>query len=860
GTRLYRTGDIGCLNEAGEILFFGRKDHQVKLRGHRIELSEIEEHLSAQTGVAQCAVVIQGGEHLLAFVEPQEGQRLDSSQLMQSLSSSLPKYMLPSHIIVQTALPLTNSGKINRQQLATQKVARHIIAHEDPKTAKESAMQFLWKQVLDIKEASVTADFFDLGGHSLKAIRLLSMIRDEYNVELSFQDFNEHSTIRTLCAFLSKEALAASISIPKAAQADTYELSSAQQRLWLTYKFDSSQTVYNVPAAIRIKGHLDRNALESSLDFLCQRHESLRTRFVVVQGEARQQILDAKEGCADLQWEDISGESELEALCIQKVSEALETPFDLEAGPLFRVYVWQTASDEYIFLFNLHHIISDAWSIDVLLQEWAMAYESFSNGQRPQLAELPIQYKDFAAWSNESLQQADMQKHRSYWHRQLAGSIPSLDLPTDFARPEQVDFEGRTLHCRIPAPLQQQMENLAADQKASLFAALTASIQTLLYRLSGQSDVVLGTTVASRVRRELLGQIGFYVNMLPLRTQLSTDKGFLKLLQKVQQSVTDAFDHQEYPFGQLLDELSIERTTNRHPLFDVLVELLEEEGSQESLESKTGLTFSDIELANHTSKFDLSFLFRKKDGRLYLQIEYRTSLFSESSIDRLKEQYLELLKNILTDPDRPLDKLSYHSRQEQESILRWSRPSSDAKPFQSLSSLFETTVAEWGEETALQFGAESITYKELNERANAMAHQLIQENQVGPGSLLAIYTDRSIELIVSMLACLKSGAAYLPIDPAYPLERVQYLVEDSKADLLLTDSRRIFDLSVQFGEKLFLLDAISESRTDNPEIDVQAEQLAYVLYTSGSTGMPKGVEITQSNISHYIRWANAFYF
>ncbi|MEO0779027.1 MAG: amino acid adenylation domain-containing protein, partial [Bacteroidota bacterium] len=602
GHRLYRTGDIGAYDDTGKLLFYGRRDSQIKLRGHRIELNEIEEQLLRIVGLRQAAVLLRtetsGDQYLLAYLQTEPASELTPVEIRQALAQRVPAYMQPHHFEIMDQLPLTNSGKIDRQALAQRPLPQQQEAYVGPATAKESALQFLWKEVLDrdINEISVTADFFSLGGHSLKAIQLLAKIKEEYGVELSFVDFNQHANIRQLCVLLNEDRRPAveALQIPLAPKAASYPLSPAQRRMWLMYKYDEAGTVYNISGAYHVEGQLDRPALEHSIQQVIDRHEALRTIFVQEAGEARQVIQEDWALDAYLHWED---RREMATVSERQLIEtALDQAFVLESGPLLRMHVWHLDEAKFLLLFNVHHIVADAQSLGLLIDEWQGAYSARLQGQAMDWSPLRLQYKDFTHWQRSLGQQSAMQVHREYWQTRFGGELPILDLATDWPRGASLSFAGAELACTIPPALERRLRQVGQREGSTLFAILIASVQTLLYRLSGQPDLIVGTALAGRPELELQNQVGFYVNTLPLRSQVAGTAGFEQLLRQVRSELANAFSHQAYPYDQLVEDLAIPRRADRNPLFDVLIQLVDETVQGQELRDWSDLSINEISL------------------------------------------------------------------------------------------------------------------------------------------------------------------------------------------------------------------------------------------------------------------------
>ncbi|MEO1625880.1 MAG: amino acid adenylation domain-containing protein, partial [Bacteroidota bacterium] len=863
GGRMYRTGDLGRLMADGNIEFLGRRDQQVKIRGFRVELGEIESKMNEHPKVKSALITTFGKnrsqQRIAAYYLSTNGA-VPTEDLQQYLGESLPNYMIPSQFIRLDAFPLNGNGKIDRkalQQLVVETVDENHVA---PASELEGQLQTLWAEVLEVETPSVTADFFELGGHSLTSVRLLNRISEQLGHKLSFSSFSRASNIRAISKQIESMTEKEELAIAPVDLADAYPLSPSQNRMWMAYRLNGQLNNYNIQGLYNLTGDLDKENFERALQYIIARHESLRTRFDVRSEKACQIIVPADEWSFAIDWHDLRGETEAEASFQNTVEFLLESPYTLEDGPLLRVDIWQMGDREYRMLFGMHHIIADAWSVEVLTREWGTVYQFLQKGQTPQLPPLSIQYKDYASWASRRLESSEMQEQKAYWQETLRHLPQPLELPLDHPRPQQMDFEGTSLRCELPVELYNRLKGIAQQSGNTLYVCLVAALKLYLNRLSGQRDIILGMPIANRNHRQLQSQIGFYNNLLPLRTHIDESKGFDDLLQMVRKQVLDAYDHSEYPLENILEDLDVERKSDRQPLFDVLIEFLNEATTQKHLSAFPDIEFEECPMARRNSKFDLSFLFREINGHLLLDIEYRSSLFDASTIERLRDRFFCLLETITNQPKKSICQLNDLPINERQQLLDWARPNGEALPYCSLKECFEAKVAECPDAPAVGYGRKELTYRQLNEWANGIARQLQEEHQLQAGDLVAIYTDRSCELIAGLLGSVKAGVAFLPIDPSYPMQRIQYLLEDSGAKIMLTDSHKLFDITMYFDGGFCLLDDESVATADNPSTESAADELAYVIYTSGSTGQPKGVEITQGSISQYIRWANAHYF
>ncbi|MEM9916809.1 MAG: amino acid adenylation domain-containing protein, partial [Bacteroidota bacterium] len=868
--RLYRTGDLGRYLSDGNIELSGRKDHQLKIRGYRIELGEIEEYLVRVAGVQSGAVVAKEGENgdrfLCAYVQRKDGHQVTTDDIRLALSSWLTAYMVPEVVLFVDEMPRTATGKIDRKSLQKRVVVRasNDQTFEAATTPTERILHEIWCDVLGLEQISILDDFFHIGGNSLKAIRVQAAVHQQWKKEVSFADFFRHPDIRSFAHYLDQQSETAFESIPLADKADLYPLSPAQRRLWVLAQFEHNKTAYNLTHAFRLDGALNKEALLTATTRLIERHESLRTRFVSRKGEPFQQIVDAATFEIPLQYEELSSAIDPMVKCLQEIETEAQHAFDLAKDSLLRIRVWKMAEDQHVLLFNIHHIITDAWSMKILIDEWTQQYQSIVNGQALEQTALPIQYKDYAAWINTRLSTGQLAEAADYWTNCFAGELPRLDLPLDFNRPSIRTFAGKTIVQPLEAKQYQRLKAFGKERQLTVFTTLSALVNTLLFHLTGQEDIVVGTTIAGRNRQELQEQIGFYINTLALRTTFKGSDDFESLLDSIQANIQQAFRYQDYPFDELVEAVVTQRDASRAPLFDVLVEHLGAEitAAPTSIDK---LQIEDIELENDTSKFDLSFRFIDELDTTVLYLEYNSNLFSESSIVRWMSMFNELLDAVLKDSKRPLADFDLMPPTEFNQLLQWNKSSVglDAN-CRNLKSGFEFQVAFTPNKTAIIHNNQSWTYAQLNEQANRLAHQLINDKKVEPGQVVALFADRSPAFLAGLLAVVKTGAAFLPIDPTLPDERIRYLLQDAGAKLVLTDTVHMFDLTLLHTGDIAILEDLPRempsTETENPTVDLLPSHTAYVLYTSGSTGQPKGVEVRQSNIAHYIDWANGHYF
>jgi amino acid adenylation domain-containing protein len=860
GARLYRTGDLARHLPDGRVEFVGRADEQVKVRGYRVELGEVEARLRRVGGVRRAAVVARedapGDRRLVAYVVGDDNT-VSVDRLQKILREGLPEYMIPSAFVVLEELPLTPNGKVDRRALPApdQTHAEPGGVYVAPRTPVEELLAGIWAEVLKVERVGVHEDFFELGGHSLLITRLVSRAQAHFGVELPLKLFFESATVagqaaEVEAALRSERGLQSPPVVP-VPRAGNLPLSFSQQRLWFLHELEPSTSAYNIPTAVRLKGRLDGAALGRTLDEVVRRHEILRTSYGTVEGQPVQVVAPA--GGVKLALTDLGGlpEPERESRLLRLAAEEARGPFDLARGPLLRAALVRLAADEHVLLLTLHHIVSDGWSQGVLVREVGALYEAFTEGRESPLEELPVQYADFAHWQRRWLAGEVLERHLGYWRRQLGGRLPALELPSDRPRPEVQSFRGASLTLVLPAGLGESLGAVCRREGVTLFMLLLAAFKVLLYRYTGQEDVVIGSPIANRNRIEVEGLIGFFVNTLALRTDLSGDPTFRDLLGRVREVTLGAYAHQDMPFELLVEELQPERSLSRNPLFQVMFQL--ENTPKEEL-PMSGLTLSPVPVEGVASQFDLSVDVAESDEGLSVTAEYSTDLFEAATVRALLERWRILLEGVAAAPGQRLSDLPLMDEAERLRVeVEWNRTARDY-PSKCLPELFEERVERSRGAAAVVCDGEAVTFEELNRRANQLARRLRDEG-VGPDVPVAVMLERSVEMVVGLLGILKAGGAYVPLDPSYPSARLAFMLEDARAPLMLTQESLLAKLPERRRTRVVCVDRdaarIAAERTDNPERRATADNVAYVIYTSGSTGEPKGVLITHRALSNH---------
>ncbi|HEX8186396.1 MAG TPA: condensation domain-containing protein, partial [Blastocatellia bacterium] len=857
GSRLYRTGDLGRHRADGGIEFVGRADEQVKVRGYRIEPGEIEAVVGSHTGVREAVVVArgEGGEKRLVcyVVKREEGEEVGGGELREYVKRKLPDYMMPSAFVFLDRFPLGPTGKVDRSHLPPPEAIRPELSrvYLAPRTPLEEVLAGMWSDLLGIERVGVDDDFFELGGHSLLATQAVSRIRQAFGVEMPLRTLFERPTIAETArqvneAIRTRQALE-SPPIARASRDQHLPLSFAQQRLWFLDQFEPGSPLYNIHVSVRIEGKLDVAALESSINEVIRRHEILRTTFSMP-AEQLAQVIHEESNCA-LTVVDLSQEDESEQEAERLSALEAQRPFDLMRGPLLRIILLRLGEQNYRLLLTMHHIISDGWSMGVFMREVAALYEAHSKGKALRLAELPIQYADFARWQRDWLDGKALERQIDYWRRHLAESPPVLKLPIDRPRPPVQTYAGAHEPFRVNAIVSNALKNLGRSEGATLFMTLLAAFDVLLYRYSGQRDILVGTPIANRNRQELEPLIGFFVNTLVMRVKVESEATFREVIRRAKESAMGGYEHQEVAFEKVVEELRPERDLSHTPIFQVMLDL--HNAPMPALELPE-LRLTPLEVEVKMAKFDLTLTATETEEGLAGSLEYNTDLFGQETIKRMLEHFKNLIDDAVARPGESISRLALLSQAETEQLLfTWNDTHVDHPTEPMIHELFEQQVEQTPEAVAVICGDECLCYRELNERANKLAHRLHRLG-VGPESRVGICIERSPEMVVGVMGILKAGGAYVPLDPAYPNERLRYLSADAGIEVVVTQEHLLDQVGA--SASAICLDRdwrdLDGEASYNPDRRVSHGNAAYVIYTSGSTGSPKGVVVSHHNLIH----------
>ncbi len=864
---LYKTGDLARYLPDGTIDYIGRADFQVKLRGVRIELGEIESAINQHPQVKQAVAIVQreqpDTQRLVAYLIP-EGKTPTNQQLLYHLKKQLPNYMIPSAFVVLETFPCTPSGKLDRKALPAQYTNRTEENFVPPSTQREILIADIFASLLKVQQVSINDSFFELGGHSLLATQVITRVREIFNVEVPLKLLFESPTVAQLDQAIQKlkptefDATSPPLVASERDSETNIPLSWSQQRLWFLDQLEGSNATYNIPSALKLEGDLNVAALEEALQEIIRRHEVLRTSFESVNGEPVQVIApQVRLELPVINLQNLPQEQQSEQVK-QRSINAAQTTFNLAIAPLMQLELLRLGQNSHILLINVHHIISDGWSSGIFIEELSALYAAFVEGKESPLAELEIQYADFALWQREWLSGKVLEEKLNYWRGQLADSTPLLELPTDHPRPAIQTDNGANHLCTLDADLTAKVKQLSQEHGVTLFMTLEAIFATLLYRYSGQTDITIGTPIANRNRSEIEALIGVFINTLVLRTNLEENPKFSQLLQQVRRVSLEAYANQDVPFEKVVEAVEVERNLSHSPLFQVMF-VLQNTPSKEWELPRLSLTSLPVETV--TAKFDLTLSMEETDQGLVGNWEYNRDLFESETIERLANHFENLVTAVVENTEERVGLLPLLSASEQQRILvDWNNTNAEYPTHLCLHQLFEAQVEKTPDAVAVELGSDSseyLTYRELNNRANQLAGYL-QSLGIKSEKLVGICVERSLNMVVALLATLKAGGAYVPLDPKYPVERLEFMVEDAEIEVLLTQQSLVDLLPNNQAKRVCLDSDWQEISSHDPQFKItehSPKDLAYTIYTSGSTGKPKGVEISHGAVVNFLHSA-----
>ncbi len=866
GERLYRTGDLARWLPDGRLEFLGRRDLQAKIRGYRIELGEIEAVLGEHAPVSNAVVIVRedapGDKRLVAYVVAEAAWSNDKARVY--LRERLPEYMVPAAFVRMETLPLTPNGKVDRRALPAPDWIGAAAGTEyiPPRTPTEQSLVEIWAEVLGVSggRLGIHDNFFELGGHSILATQVVSRIRRLFQLDLPVRSLFQSPTVASLAEQVEAELRAGTgipvLPIERITREQELPLSFAQQRLWFLSQMEPDSPFYNVPVAVRMQGVLRVDVLEKAFNEIVRRHEVLRTAFDSRDGQPVQVVtprIDVKLKIRELQH---LSAGEQEAAVTKFAGIEARAPFNLSTGPLLRVGLLRLAEEDHVLLLTMHHIVSDGWSIGVLIRELAALYTAFAEGREAQLPELVVQYADFAHWQREWLSGDVLETQLSYWRQQLEGAPTAIELPTDRPRPPIQTYSGETFDFELPAQLAVRLRALGRESGTTLYMVLLAAFDALLYGYTGQADLLVGSPIANRRRTEIEPLIGCFTNTLMMRARMSDEMPFIELLEQVRETALAAYANQDVPFEKLVEELQPERDMSRHPLFQVALTLQNAPMSSLGL---PGLTLVALGDEKKTAKFDFNLIVEETERGLAGTLYYNTDLFDQDTMNRLHLCFKNLLEAVVDDPRLRISELPLLAEEELRRVtFEWNETATDYPSGRCVNELFEEQAARAPEAVAIAYEGIELTYGQLNADANQLAHHL-RTLGVGPEVLVGVCLERSPQVVTSLLAVLKAGGAYLPLDPSYPLERLAFMLEEAQVPVLITEERLADKLPAHWAQTVYLdadQDLIKVNSVENPRSGTTAENLAYVMYTSGSTGRPKGISVIHRGIVRLVRGAD----
>ncbi|WP_432400822.1 amino acid adenylation domain-containing protein [Wukongibacter sp. M2B1] len=839
GERIYKTGDLAKWLPDGTVEFLGRIDNQVKIRGFRIELGEIEVTILKHNQIKEAIVIAREDEdkskYLCGYIVSEE--EISVTEIRSFLSERLPEYMQPTYLIAMDKLPLNQNGKVDRKQLPDPKkvinTKKEWIA---PENETEVRLVKLWKEILRLEIVGITDNFFEIGGHSLKATYLTSRINKEFDIDIPLREIFSHPTIKGLAQVIKSANKKVWSKIELVKNQEYYPVSASQKRMYLINQMGAEDIEYNIAVAIDIEGELDKDKMGSIFRKLVKRHESFRTSFEMVDGQPVQRIHED----VDFDIEYITGaEDELDSIIKDNIK-----CFDLSKAPLLRVILIKTNDKKHTLLMDMHHIICDGVSVGILYKEIEELYKGVK------LKEPRVQYKDFTRWQNEYLKSEEVKKQESYWLEALSGELPVLDIITDYPRPLQQSYKGDRMSLKGNKKIGQGLKEICINSNVTMYMLLLAVYNILLSKYSGQEDIIVGTPVAGRYHSDTQNVVGMFVNTIAMRNKVDSNQKFIEFLEGVRTNTLKAFENQEYQFEELVEKLSIKRDMSRNPVFDVMFSISNVDATEIKIE---GLKCKQREFEYNIAKFDLTLSAEEEEEEMNFELEYSTSLYRRDTAQRILRHYINIIDQVIKNPDIRLQDISLALDDEKKQlVMDWNDTRVEYPDNKSIDELFEEIVEKSSDKVAIIYGKEKLTYGELNERANKLS-RLLAAKGVESEDIVGLVTERSIDMVVGILGILKAGAAYMPIDPSYPKDRIDYMLTDSDTRIVLVQKHLKERIEyegeiIEIGEEEKIGEEIQAASNKN-----KANSLAYIMYTSGSTGRPKGVMIEHRNVIRLVK-------
>ncbi|MDF2802807.1 MAG: amino acid adenylation domain protein [Anaerocolumna sp.] len=830
---MYKTGDLARWLPSGDIEFVGRIDNQVKIRGFRVETGEVRNQLQKHWLIEETAVIdrkdINGNKYLCAYLV--SAKDISVSELRDFLSKTLPDYMIPSHFIRIDRIPLTPNGKLDRNKLPS--FDSNMISgveYVPARNINEEKMINIWSKNLGIEKIGISNNFFELGGHSLKAIMLTADIYKEFGVDVPLKILFDQPTIRQISEYIAEKEAKDNIQIKPSEKREYYVASSAQKRIYTLCKYDNNNINYNMPSAMEIEGILDIDKINNALKQLVSRHEAFRTSFEIIDGEIVQRV---HEKCnINLEHYTLQGKQ-------QEFLKGLIKPFDLNNDSLIRIAIIRVDEDKNILFTDMHHIISDGVSISIFFKELFQLYNNEALGEKE------LEYKDYSQWQKEYRNSEYFKDSEKFWEKHLSGELPVMNLPIDHPRQNVKSFEGDYINFSVSGLEYENLRSIAYDTGTTTFMILYSIECLLLSKYTSQEDIIVGSVSAGRKQKEIQDVIGMFVNTLAIRTYPKGEKTFRKFLLEVKETILEVFDNQDYQFEEIIDKLKIKTEASRNALFDTLFSY---ENVSDYEFGINGLKIKAVDLEYKVSKFDLSLMAEEKKDGLYFRLEYNCELFNRDTVERFKTNFLNLLTKIPSQINNKLSEIEIVNEEEKELLLyKFNQTDAEYPHEKTIKEIFEEQVEKTPYNIAISFEGSELTYRELNSKANSIG-RLLRDAGIKRDDIVAIMVERSPEMIIGALGVVKAGGAYLPLDPKFPRERIEYMLQDSNASVLLTTS--ILGAGIDFhGHQINMDDdrnyVLNEENLTNVN---EPNDILYIIYTSGTTGRPKGVMIEHRNV------------
>ncbi|NFI52313.1 amino acid adenylation domain-containing protein [Clostridium botulinum] len=839
GNILYKTGDIAKWLPNGNIVFCGRIDQQVKIRGVRIELGEIESNMICIEGISEVAVVQKGIDDISLCAYYVSSKEYNSSQLRQKLRINMPNYMIPARFVRLDRMPLNNNGKIDRRYLS--KLKEDILcekSYEPPQNNTEIKLTELWKEILRIDNVGIFDNFFDLGGHSLKAVALIARINKEFNIEIPLRLMLEGSTIHEVNEYIKFSQTKFHEEITRVGEQDFYEVSSAQKRMFIEQEIEKSSITYNIPILLEINGKIDFERIRLTILELVEKHEALRTNFELTENGIIQKICNMEDLRFDIE--------EIEINSTTNIEEDLRSfirPFNLSKAPLLRVGIAKLEEEKSIIVFDVHHIVSDGVSIQILVKEFMSIYSGIEKSQ------MKIQYKDYVIWHNKKQLSKEYKKQEEYWLSTFKEKVSALNLPTDYSRPLKPTFNGDEINFKLNNEEIYKLRQIARESNTTMYTVLLSGFNILLSKYTGSRDIIVGTPVAGRNHVDLNNIIGMFVNNLVIKSDVNPKVSYKEYLNQLKNTMIDAYENQEYQYDQLVEKVEFDREFCNSSIFNVMFIMQNMNHTKLHIE---GVNVREYELKNNKAKFDLTLTAFEENDKIFFTLNFATELYKKETIYRMIEHYKNIMRSIINDKDKNISEIELLTEEEKNEILyEFNDTNVDYFKDKTLQELFEEQVERTPNNVALVFDNKSLTYKELNEKANQVAN-ILREAGVKPDNSVGIIVERSLYMIIGIMGILKSGGAYLPIDPKTPKARISYMLSNSNTKLLLTQ-KHLHESIIEYEDKIINVDELKNLKVcNNLEEISSANNLAYVMYTSGTTGKPKGVMIEHKQVNNFI--------